>query len=235
MPVLALVRHGQSLWNAENRFTGWEDIDLSPKGEKEAVKAGQILAEKNIVFQRAWTSCLKRANNTLKLILKELKTQPLFIHSSWRLNERHYGALQGLNKDSIKNRHGANQFFQWRRSFNVSPPPLPEDSPKHPSKNPLYKNIPKNLLPSGESLKDTMSRVLPLWSKEIAPCLKKGENILITAHGNSLRSLVKHIQNISDEKIPLFEIPTARPLIAVWEHSKDVSAQPVDFQFLNYK
>ena len=233
MPVLILVRHGQSLWNAQNRFTGWEDIPLSPKGEEEAAKAGEILFLQKISFHCAWTSFLKRAQKTLQIILKEIKMPNLPTHSSWRLNERHYGKLQGLNKNEMKIQYGKDQVFQWRRSFTQSPPQISKTSPLHPSKNPLYRSIDPQLLPSGESLKETMARVLPLWDKEIEPLLKQNKNILIAAHGNSLRSLVKHIKKISDEEIPHFEIPTASPIKIEWMDPKKIHEPPKILKFLN--
>ena len=231
MAVLMLVRHGQSLWNMENRFTGWEDIDLSPKGEGEAKRAGQTIAKQNIVFHSIWTSLLTRAKRTLDFILQECP-QNAPVYSSWRLNERHYGKLQGCNKADMKKQYGPDQIFEWRRSFHQSPPKISIDSPKHPCRNALYKHIPKNLLPVGESLEETMNRVMPLWYEKMLPLLEEGKNILITAHGNSLRSLVKHIRKISDKDIPHFEIPTASPLKIEWKKSQSIQELPNTFEFL---
>lgn len=232
MPILLLVRHGQSLWNAENRFTGWKDIDLSFQGEKEAQKAGKIIQRENISFDISWTSFLKRAYRTLNFILKELNKETMPIYRSWRLNERHYGQLQGFNKNDIRSQHGKDQVFKWRRSFDISPPKITGNSPDHPAKDPLYKNIPPHLLPRGESLKETMNRVLPLWHEKIKPQLEKEKNILIVAHGNSLRSIVKHIKKINDAEISNFEIPTATPLKIQWDSPQSIQNKPKIFQFL---
>ena len=230
MPVLVLIRHGQSLWNAQNKFTGWEDIDLSPKGKKEAQKAGQLLAQTQIEFHLTWTSILKRAQNTLNIILQELQIDTP-IYQTWRLNERHYGKLQGWNKQQTILEYGEEQVFQWRRSFHIKPPLLSQKEAEEQSKRPIFQNIPKKLFPRGESLKDTLDRVLPLWQDSILPMLKKNKNILITAHGNSLRSLVKHIQKIDDDSISQFEIPTATPLKIQWD-SLFIEKKPVVFEFL---
>ena len=229
MPVLTLIRHGQSLWNAQNQFTGWEDVDLSPKGKKEAQKAGQILAQTRINFHFAWTSILKRAQNTLSLILKELNQPDIPIEQTWRLNERHYGKLQGWNKQKAVLEYGEEQVFQWRRSFHTKPPLISQEEALEQNKKPLFQNIPQNLFPRGESLKDTLERVLPLWQDSILPQLKQNKNILITAHGNSLRSLVKHIQKIDNDSISQFEIPTAVPLKIQWD---SLEKKPIVFEFL---
>ena len=228
-----MLRHGQSLWNAKNLFTGWENIDLSEKGKEEAQKAGELISGQNIKFDKAWSSFLKRSQHTLKIILKTLPPPLPSVHYSWRLNERHYGRLQGRNKDEMGASHGPAQVFQWRRSFNIPPPPIPLESPKHPQHNPLYAKVEKTLLPGGESLKETMKRVLPLWEESIQPDLRAGKNILISAHGNSLRSLIKHIQKISDEDIPNFEIQTARPIQILWKNPHSIHLKPDIFKFLN--
>lgn len=231
MPTLVLVRHGQSLWNAENKFTGWEDIDLSPKGEQEALEAGLLIQSMNIQFNLAWTSYLKRAIRTLYFILNQNAQLWMPVHKSWRLNERHYGQLQGLNKEETIQKYGKEQVFQWRRSFDTPPPLLDPDSAEHPCHHPAYKEVPKEQLPLGESLKGTMDRVMPLWNS-IEEKLKQNQNILIVAHGNSLRSLVKYIKNIDDEQISLFEIPTASPLVFEWESVNHIPHQIKRFEFL---
>ena len=222
--MLVLVRHGQSLWNAENRFTGWEDIDLSPQGEEEAKRAGQVLLQKNLSFDYAYTSILKRAIRTLWIILKELDEVFLPVCKSWRLNERHYGQLQGLNKEDVALKYGKDQVHSWRRSYSLSPPPA-EDIKKLSQKK-MFQNIP---VPQGESLEQTYHRVLPLWRESIQPKLEKGKNVLVAAHGNSLRALIKHIQKIDDKKIVSFEVPTAKPLYVSW---KDTKGLPKKFEFL---
>ena len=226
MPVLVLARHGQSLWNAENRFTGWEDIDLSPKGEEEAKKAGQILLKNNLHFDYTYTSILKRSIRTLWIILKELDEVFLPVCRSWRLNERHYGQLQGLNKEEIALKYGKDQVYSWRRSYSLAPPLMNNQDLKRLSQKKIFQNI---SVPSGESLEQTYNRVLPLWHESIQPKLEDGQNILISAHGNSLRALIKHIQKISDEDIASLEVPTAQPIYISWKNSLEV---PEKFEFL---
>lgn len=206
---LVLVRHGQSQWNLENRFTGWIDVDLSEAGEAEAREAGRQLREAGIQFDRAWTSLLKRAIRTLWIMLEETDAAWLPVERSWRLNERHYGALQGLNKAETAAAHGEAQVKIWRRSYAVPPPPLSRDDPTHPSRDRRYAGAPA---PSSESLRDTLERVLPWWEQELAPGLMRGERILVAAHGNSIRALVKHLDGISDEEISELNIPTGMPL-----------------------
>jgi 2,3-bisphosphoglycerate-dependent phosphoglycerate mutase len=209
---LVLVRHGQSIWNMENRFTGWTDVDLTEQGKEEARFAGrQLLAEK-FQFDVAFTSVLKRAIRTLWIILDEMDLMYLPYEIAWQLNERHYGALQGLNKAEMTLKYGKEQVHLWRRSYDVPPPPLDWDDPRHPRFDPRYKNVDPKLLPSCESLKMTLERVLPYWHEKIAPRLQVGERVLIVAHGNSLRALVKYLDNISDEEIPELNIPTGIPL-----------------------
>ena len=212
MIKLVLVRHGQSMWNLENRFTGWTDVPLSENGIKEAKEAGIVLKEKGYTFDLAFTSVLKRAEDTLSYILEEMNLNNIEIRRSWKLNERHYGALQGLNKAETALKYGPDQVRIWRRSYKTKPPLLKEDDKRNPAFDPLYKNVLKENIPLGESLEDTMQRVVPFYQKEIEPKLKMDENVLVVAHGNSLRSLIKYIENISDEEIMNVEIPLGIPL-----------------------
>lgn len=212
IPNLILLRHGQSDWNLENRFTGWVDVDLSERGVQEAHSAGQQIREAGIVFDLAWTSVLKRAIHTLWIVLDELDAAWLPVHRDWRLNERHYGALQGLNKAETAAKHGDEQVHVWRRSFDIPPPALEPDHPDHPRFDPRYAGIDEAALPASESLKITLERVLPFWEAEIAPALRSRQRILIAAHGNSLRAIVKHLDGISDEEIAELNIPTGMPL-----------------------
>ncbi|MDT8897517.1 MAG: 2,3-diphosphoglycerate-dependent phosphoglycerate mutase [Thermanaerothrix sp.] len=212
MENLVLVRHGQSVWNMENRFTGWTDVDLTEQGKEEARWAGrQLLAEK-FEFDIAFTSVLKRAIRTLWIILDEMDLMYLPYEIAWQLNERHYGALQGLNKAEMTLKYGKEQVHLWRRSYDVPPPPLDWDDPRHPRFDPRYKHVDPKLLPACESLKMTLERVLPYWHEKIAPRLQAGQRVLIVAHGNSLRALVKYLDNISDQDIPELNIPTGIPL-----------------------
>lgn len=213
MIKLVLVRHGQSVWNLENKFTGWTDVDLSAQGVEEAKEAGKILKEKGFHFDLAFTSVLKRAENTLEYILEEMGEENIEVKRSWKLNERHYGALQGLNKDETRKKYGEEQVHIWRRSYDVRPPMLTIDDPRYPGNDPLYKDLSKDELPLTECLKDTLDRVLPYYNNEIKTHLLKGENVLIVAHGNSIRSIIKYIENISDEDIMNVEIPTGVPYI----------------------
>jgi 2,3-bisphosphoglycerate-dependent phosphoglycerate mutase len=210
---IVLLRHGESVWNQENRFTGWVDVDLNEKGRKEAIAAGKILLAEGFTFDRAFTSVLKRAVRTLWAVLDETDQMWLPVTRSWRLNERHYGALQGLNKSETSEKYGEEKVFLWRRSFDVPPPPLAKSDPTHPSHDRRYSTIDPRLLPDAEDLKRTIARVLPFWESEIAPALYRGEKLLIVAHGNSLRALVKHLEGISDEKIAELNIPTGVPLV----------------------
>ncbi len=211
MSKLVLVRHGESIWNKENKFTGWTDVELSKKGREEAKQAGQILKKANISFSIAYTSVLKRAYHTLDYILKEMNIS-IPVIKAYQLNERHYGALQGLNKAETALKYGPDQVRIWRRSYKTKPPLLKEDDKRNPAFDPLYKNVLKENIPLGESLEDTMQRVVPFYQKEIEPKLKKDENVLVVAHGNSLRSLIKYIENISDKEIMNVEIPLGIPL-----------------------
>ncbi len=210
---LVMVRHGQSLWNLENRFTGWTDIDLSENGIKEAEEAGRKLKEAGYTFDLAFTSVLVRANHTLEIILKELGETNIPIKYSWRLNERHYGALQGLNKDETRAKYGAEQVHIWRRSADVRPPALTKDDPRYPGNDPKYKDLTPEQLPLTENLLDTVERVVEYWNSDIKPALLEGKKCIIAAHGNSIRALVKYIENIGTEEIMGVEIPTGKPLV----------------------
>lgn len=212
MAKLVLVRHGESVWNKKNLFTGWTDVDLSIKGIHEAQEAGRLLKNKKLDFQIAFTSVLKRAVHTLEYILKETN-ESVPVVKAYELNERHYGALQGLNKEAMALKYGEEQVQLWRRSFATRPPMLTEMDERNPQKDPLYKDVPKEKLPLGESLEDTIKRVVPFYEKEIVPHLKNNENVLVVAHGNSLRALVKYLENISDEDIAGLEIPLGMPWI----------------------
>ena len=211
-PNLVLVRHGQSQWNLENRFTGWIDVDLTEQGRAEALSAGQQIREAGIEFDAAWTSVLQRAIHTLWIILDEIDAPWLHVKRDWRLNERHYGALQGLNKAETAAVHGDEQVHIWRRSYDIPPPPLADDHPDHPRLDRRYRDIPASNLPAAESLKLTLERVMPCWEEEIVPALREGQRLLIAAHGNSIRAIVKHLESISDEEIAGLNIPTGMPL-----------------------
>jgi 2,3-bisphosphoglycerate-dependent phosphoglycerate mutase len=213
MDRLVLIRHGESLWNQENRFTGWQDVDLSEKGRAEALKGGKALREKGFVFDMAYTSVLKRAIKTTNIVLEEMDQLWLPVHKDWRLNERHYGALQGLNKAETAARHGEEQVKIWRRSYDTPPPPMETSDPLHPCHDARYKSIDRRLLPNGESLKDTVTRFLPLWKEQILPQVKSGKKILIVAHGNSLRALIQHLENMSSEDIMGVNMPTGVPMM----------------------
>ena len=210
MPRLVLIRHGQSSWNLENRFTGWWDVDLTAKGEKEAWEAGELMRERGLDFDLCFTSFQTRAIKTLHIALEAMGRLWLPEEKDWRLNERHYGGLTGLDKDEMRARHGEEQVHIWRRSFDV-PPPLPEEgSPWDLASDERYKGVP---IPQTESLKDTIARVLPYWEERIAPAIREGKRVLISAHGNSLRALVKHLSNIPDAEITGLEIPTGQPIV----------------------
>ena len=222
MNNLILVRHGQSLWNLEKRFTGWTDVDLTERGKSEAKYAGQLINETNIDFDAYFTSVQKRAINTLKIILDILKKKKIVTKKAWQLNERHYGALTGLNKDEMIKKHGKNQVHIWRRSFDVPPPPMEKTHPYHPSNIETYADIPLEKIPSSESLKNAFERVMPYYEENIAPLLISQKNILISAHGNSLRALCKKLLNISNKKIIDFEIPTCNPLLITFGENFEV-------------
>jgi 2,3-bisphosphoglycerate-dependent phosphoglycerate mutase len=213
MKKLVLLRHGESTWNKENRFTGWTDVDLSEKGIEEAHAAGKLLKAEGFAFDVAYTSVLKRAIRTLWIALDELDQMWIPVERSWRLNERHYGALQGLNKAETAAKFGDEQVHVWRRSYDVPPPPLSESDARHPGRDPRYRDLPKADLPLTECLKDTVERFLPYWHSTIAPTIRAGRRVLIAAHGNSLRALVKYLDDMSDEEIPALNIPTGIPLV----------------------
>jgi 2,3-bisphosphoglycerate-dependent phosphoglycerate mutase len=211
--TLVMLRHGESRWNLENRFTGWVDVDLSDKGLAEAKRAGEQLKAEGFAFDVAYTSVLKRAIRTLWLAMDELDQLWVPVVRSWRLNERHYGALQGLNKAETAARHGEDQVKIWRRSYDIPPPPLSPDDPGHPRHDRRYRDLTPDQLPSCESLKDTLARVLPYWNEVIAPDIQAGKQVLIVAHGNSLRALVKHLDGLSDQDVLELNIPTGIPLV----------------------
>jgi 2,3-bisphosphoglycerate-dependent phosphoglycerate mutase len=213
MPQLALIRHGQSEWNLENRFTGWVDVDLSEKGIAEARRSGELLAAAGFKPVRAYVSLLKRAIKTLHLVLENLDRMWIPEEKSWRLNERHYGGLAGLNKDETRAKHGAEQVKIWRRSFDTPPPPVEETHEYHPVNDERYARVPREDLPASESLKTTLQRVEPYWNEEILPRLRAGEDVIIAAHGNSLRALVKLLFKVSDDAIMEIEVPTGNPLL----------------------
>jgi 2,3-bisphosphoglycerate-dependent phosphoglycerate mutase len=210
---LVLVRHGQSTWNLENRFTGWTDVGLTPQGEQEAHSAGKLLLEAGLTFDIAYTSVLKRAVKTLWIIMEEMDLEWLPVVNAWQLNERHYGALQGLNKSEMAVKFGEEQVKLWRRSYDIPPPPLDWDDPRHPRFDRRYAGLTEEQLPACESLKLTVARMLPYWHSTLAPAVKSGQRVLIAAHGNSLRALVKYLDNISDQDIVGLNIPTGIPLI----------------------
>ena len=226
MPTLVLIRHGQSAWNLENRFTGWWDVDVTDKGAAEARAAGELMAAKGLDFDMTFTSLQTRAIKTLNLALEAMGRLWLPVEKDWRLNERHYGGLTGLDKAETAAKHGDEQVKIWRRSFDVPPPPMAPGSAYDLSQDRRYAGID---IPATESLKDTIARVLPYWEQRIAPALKDGQRVLISAHGNSLRALVKHLSGISDEEITSLEIPTGQPI--VYELADDLTA--VDRYYLS--
>lgn len=212
MKKLVIVRHGESQWNLENRFTGWTDVELSSNGIKEAIDAGKLLKEKGYSFDVAFTSVLKRANDTLYYILEELGEKDIPIHYSYKLNERHYGALQGLNKDETREKYGAEQVQLWRRSADVRPPELTKEDPRFPGNDPKYKDLSEEELPLTENLMDTVDRVIEYWDSDIKPVIESGKNVIIVAHGNSLRGLMKYLDNLSKEEVVGLEIKTGSPI-----------------------
>jgi 2,3-bisphosphoglycerate-dependent phosphoglycerate mutase len=228
MPTLVLLRHGESVWNKENLFTGWTDVDLSDRGISEAREAGVQLAAAGYRFDRCFTSVLKRAIKTLHLALEEMDRLWLPVEKSWRLNERHYGALQGLNKAETAARYGKEQVFVWRRSWDVPPPQLEPGDKREAAGDPRYAGLPAAVLPRSESLKDTVDRVIPFWQEAIAPSLRRGEHVLVAAHGNSLRGLVKFLSAVPDADIPKFELPTGSPLV----YELDAALRPQERHFL---
>jgi 2,3-bisphosphoglycerate-dependent phosphoglycerate mutase len=217
---LVLLRHGESTWNRENRFTGWTDVDLNDTGRKEAREAGRLMAAEKYEFDVAYTSVLKRAIRTLDIVLDEMDMMWIPVHKSWRLNERHYGGLQGLNKAETAAKFGEQQVLEWRRSYDIPPPPLTLEDPRHPSRDRRYGSSLPEELPLTESLKDTVARFLPYWHETIAPAIRAGQRVLITAHGNSLRALVKHLEGLSDDAIVALNIPTGVP--RVYQLSQDL-------------
>ena len=227
MQKLVLVRHGQSIWNLENKFTGWTDVGLSDKGVKEAIDAGKTLKKLGYTFDVAYTSLLKRAQDTLNIILKELDLN-IEINKTYKLNERHYGALQGLNKDETRQKYGEEQVRLWRRSAEVRPPALTKDDPRYPGNNQIYKDIPESELPLTENLVDTIKRVVSYYESTIIPDLILGKKIIIVAHGNSLRGLVKYLDNLSDEEVMDLEIPTGVPLV----YELDDNLKPIKHYYL---
>jgi len=228
MIKLVLLRHGQSQWNLDNRFTGWTDIDLTEQGLKEAKEAAGLLKKDGYTFDVAYTSVLKRAIRTLWTVLDGMDLMWVPVNRSWRLNERHYGALQGLNKQETAARHGEDQVKVWRRSYATPPPPLDDNDERLPENDPRYASVPKNDLPKTEALKNTVDRFLPYWFEEIVPALKSGRKVLICAHGNSLRALVKHLDGISDEEIVELNIPTGIPLV----YELDDNLKPIKNYYL---
>jgi 2,3-bisphosphoglycerate-dependent phosphoglycerate mutase len=215
MHRLVLLRHGESIWNKENRFTGWTDVDLSDKGRIEARDAGRLMLAEKMEFDVAYTSVLKRAIRTLWIALDEMDLMWIPVHRTWRLNERHYGALQGLNKAETAAQHGEAQVKVWRRSYDMPPPPLTPDDPRHASRDRRYASLPPAELPLTESLKDTVARFLPCWHEQIAPDIRRGRKVLIAAHGNSLRALVKYLEDVPESEIVELNIPTGIPLVYV--------------------
>ena len=228
MIKLVLVRHGQSMWNLENRFTGWTDVELSEQGIKEAKEAGKVVKEKRFDFDVAYTSVLKRANDTLKYILEELGEENIPVKKSWRLNERHYGALQGLNKDETKEKYGAEQVLLWRRSTDVRPPELSKDDKRYPGNDPKYSDLKENELPTTENLIDTIKRVMEYWNSDIKKDLETGKRVIIAAHGNSLRGLIKYLDNMTDEEIIKLELQTGNPIC----YELDDNLKPIRHYYL---
>lgn len=228
MYKLVLMRHGESQWNLENRFTGWADVDLTETGRQQAKEAGLLLAEKGYSFDLAYTSLLKRAIRTLWITLDALDQMYTPVHINWRLNERHYGNLQGLNKAETAAKFGDEQVLIWRRAYAIAPEPLAQDDPRHPKFDARYAKLKPEQLPATECLKDTVDRVLPLWNESIAPALRAGRQVLIAAHGNSLRALIKHLDHVSEEEIVNMNIPTGQPLV----YELDASLKPIKHYYL---
>jgi 2,3-bisphosphoglycerate-dependent phosphoglycerate mutase len=213
MHKVVLLRHGESTWNKENLFTGWTDVDLSEKGAEEAHEAGRVLLKEGYTFDVAYTSVLKRAIRTLWIVMDEMDLMWIPVHRHWRLNERHYGALQGLNKAQTAEKYGSEQVLKWRRSYDIPPPALTPDDERSPAKDPRYAQLKPEEIPLCECLKDTIERTLPYWHESIVPAIRAGERVLVCAHGNSLRGLVKYLDNISDQEIVRLNIPTGIPLV----------------------
>ncbi|HEU4621142.1 MAG TPA: 2,3-diphosphoglycerate-dependent phosphoglycerate mutase [Burkholderiaceae bacterium] len=228
MHKLVLLRHGESQWNLENRFTGWTDVDITENGAREARRAGELLAREGYDFDIAFTSVLKRAIRTLHTALEAMDRLWIPVVKDWHLNERHYGALQGLDKSETAAKYGEQQVLVWRRAYAIAPEPLDVDDPRHPRHDQRYAALSPSELPRTECLQDTVARVVPYWNQAIAPQLKAGKRVLITAHGNSLRALIKHLDNVSDEAIVALNIPTARPLV----YELDESLKPIKHYYL---
>lgn len=228
MKKLVLLRHGESTWNKENRFTGWTDVDLSEKGVQEAKTAGLLLKQNGFIFDVAYTSLLKRAIKTLWIVLEDMELMWIPVNLSWRLNERHYGALQGLNKAETAAKFGGQQVLLWRRSYDVRPPALDKSDNRYPGNDPRYKRLPEKYLPLTECLRDVVARFLPYWNETIAPAVKSGQNVIIVAHGNSLRALVMYLDQISDKEILELNIPTGIPLV----YELDNNLRPLKHYYL---
>lgn len=228
MYKVVLLRHGESTWNKENKFTGWTDVDLSERGLEEAQKAGHYLKEQGFTFDVAFTSVLKRAIRTLWITLDQMDLMWIPVHRSWRLNERHYGALQGLNKAETAAKYGDDQVLVWRRSYDTPPPELEKSDPRYPGNDPRYADLDPNDVPLTECLKDTVARFLPFWHETIAPTITSGKRVIIAAHGNSLRALVKYLDNVSDEEIVGLNIPTGMPLI----YELDAGLKPIKSYYI---
>ena len=225
---LVLLRHGQSKWNLENKFTGWTDVELTKKGESEAKRAGELIGGEGIKLDLVYTSVLKRAINTMNICLSNFDNNKPDIFYDWRLNERHYGSLQGLNKLETAKKYGDDQVLIWRRSYDISPPSLSLDDERHPRFDKKYESLDKSILPSSECLKDTVKRFLPFWEKTISLKVKEGKKVMIVAHGNSLRALVKHLDRISDDEIISLNIPTGIPLV----YELDQDLKPIKSSYL---
>jgi len=225
---LVLLRHGESTWNKENKFTGWTDVDLTDKGKVEAGAAGDVLKSEGYMFDVAYTSVLKRALRTLSIVLEKLDLEQIPVHRSWRLNERHYGALQGLNKSETAEKYGEEQVQIWRRSYNICPPELEKSDERYPGNDSLYKNLTETELPTTESLETTVKRFLPYWADTIVPDIKTNKKVLIAAHGNSLRALVKHLDKVSEKEIVQLNIPTGIPLV----YELDGNLTPIKHYYL---
>ncbi len=228
MYTLVLLRHGESEWNLQNRFTGWTDVDLTPQGVEQAAKAGELLQQEGLSFDLAHTSVLRRAVRTLWLVLDSMDLMWIPVQRSWRLNERHYGALQGLNKSETAARYGDDQVLQWRRSYDLPPPALEQDDQRHPRFDPRYRGLDPRVLPAAECLKDTVNRFLPYWNDYLAPQILSGKRLIVAAHGNSLRALAKYLDHISDEEILKLNIPTGVPL--VYRLNEDLT--PIENRYL---
>ena len=231
MKKLVIVRHGQSMWNLENKFTGWTDVELSENGINEAKNAGRLLKEKGYKFDIAFTSVLKRANDTLYYILEELNERDIPIKYSYKLNERHYGALQGLNKQETAEKYGTEQVKLWRRSADVRPPALTKDDERYPGNDPKYQNLPESELPLTENLLDTIDRVVDYWNSDIKSELEKGKDVIVVAHGNSLRGLIKYLDNLSEEEVINVEIATGRPIL----YELDDDLKPIRHYYVDEK